>query len=1147
MFTVAPAPAPQKKRRRWLRILGWLVVFLLLLSVGIYFIATSPAFIKGVVLPRLSDALHANVTAGEISFSPFTQIALRDFKVQAKGQAPVVIVPELNVRYHLWDILDGNLHVDEITLVSPTLELVENPDGSSNLDPLLKALTAKSSEAKTPEPAKPSKPPQVDLGKFTLSNASIVQIKNYADGHQDRVELTNVNVTLTGVKNGQTAELQLNAVLGVEQNPPAGTGGFMEAGFKGDLKFALASDLKPTTINGNTRLDVTKAGGVFDGFSAFSAALDCDVTPTEIKRASLHFQRDGESLGELDAAGPLDLETLQGRLQVKLLGIDKRLLNLAGAASGIDFGPTTINSTNEIALSQSGSIITATGCFNANKFQITRAGQTTPIIDLTANYDVMVDKTAGTALVRKLTLTGTQNGNPLLEANLTRPMNVTWGTGANEVGESTFNLAVTNLNLADWKPFLGGNVPGGNVNLQAQLLSQQNGRHLMFDVNSQIADFAANVGGDQTVPLTINLLAQGEAVDFKQFNLGEYRLQVSRQNQSLLAVNGSGTYDLTNSSADLQVALQATLAGLIGVFPQPGASVGSGSIELNGRVTQKQNAQTVTGHVMLANFTGRMGKNSFQDFGSSMDIDLNRTPEQILIKRLNGTLTQSGKAGGNFDISGSFGPARKTVQLSANLSGLNQNGLRPFLEPLLADKKLVSVAVNGNASVQYAPDQSSAVKADLQVTNLVVNDPKGQFPATPLAARLQIDTALKNQTADIHQFQIGLTPTTRAQNQLRLQGKVDFSRTNAVQGNLKLSSDSLDLTSYYDLFAGGANGSGKPSSAPAPQTGPSSAANQEPPAINLPLQNFTVTAVIGQLYLREVAISNFRAAVKLDGNRVNAKPLQFLLNDAPVNATADLDLSVPGYKYNFALDADRVSFAPLVNSFAPDRKGQLAGALTVHVQISGAGVTGANLQKNLTSQFNIGATNLELSVINIHSSILKSLINVVATIPQLLSNPESGILSLFGQATGQSSGLLGQFQQAPIEVIAAQGRAGGGQINLQQATVQSSAFEADAQGNIVLAPVLTNSVINIPITILVSQPIATQLNLVAANNATGSGYVPLPQFLTMIGTLGDPQSQIKKTALVGLTVKSLGKSLLDATKPNSPVGNFLNQFLQRAR
>jgi len=191
----------------------------------------------------------------------------------------------------------------------------------------------------------------------------------------------------------------------------------------------------------------------------------------------------------------------------------------------------------------------------------------------------------------------------------------------------------------------------------------------------------------------------------------------------------------------------------------PGANFSSGTVELNGRVTQKQNTQTVTGQLTLADLTGQIGNNSFARFGSAMDVDVTRTPKQVQIKKLNGALTQGGNAGGNFDLAGSIDPVTLATQLTLDLSGFNQNGLRPFLEPLLAGKKLVSIAINGNASVQYDPNQSSAIKADLQVTNLVVNDPAGKIPATPLSAGLQIDTTLQKQSADIRRFQISLTPT----------------------------------------------------------------------------------------------------------------------------------------------------------------------------------------------------------------------------------------------------------------------------------------------------------------------------------------------------------------------------------------------------
>ncbi|MGB7768246.1 MAG: AsmA family protein, partial [Verrucomicrobiia bacterium] len=1124
-------------------------VGIIILVVGAYFVLTSPAFIKGVALPRLGGALHASITVSDVSLNPFKQIVLRDLKVRAKGRAPVLTVSEVSVRYHLWDILRGHLRVDDIALISPAVELVKDPDGSSNLDPLLKVLQGKPAEAGTSKLATPTKAPRIDLGQLSLRNASIVEIKNYAGGRSSVLVLTNLDLTLSNVKNGQSAALQLTADLRIDSHPPGGTNGFLAAAITGNFNVALAEDLKPVSTSGAAQLAVSSAGGALQNFSGFSAALNCDITPAEIKQVRLHFQNDGVPMGELAVSGPLDLETMDGRLRVELTGIDNRLLNLAGATSGIDFGPTTINSTNEITLANAGMVMAATGLFTADKVQLTRAGLTTPALDFNARYNVTVDRTKQDAVLHELTLTGTQNGRPLLDAHLTRPMSVAWGTGAGGVGESALDLNVTNLDLADWKPFFGAKAPGGDVNLQAQLLSQQDGKRLAFELNSQIANFTAPLDSNRTIQVAVSLQAQGQAVNFQQFNLKKYRLQITRQNQPLVAVSGSGAYDLASASADTQVALQASLPALSQILSAPEVNISSGTIELNGHVTQKQNTQTVTGDLALADFTGRIGKNAFHNFGSALTLNVAKTTDQIQIHKVAGKLTQDGNDGGAFDLAGSYDLSDKSAQLTAQLSDFNENGLRPFLEPLLADKKLVSVFLNGNATVQYEPDDNASVQADLQVTNLVVDDQKLQFPKTPLAAGLKIDVAMQKQTADIHEFQIGLTPTQRAQNQVQLQGNVDFSKNNAIQGQLKLAADSLDLTSYYDLFAGGAKTAGKtapatPSASPVP-----AAAGQEPPAMNLPLQNFTLMADIGQLYLHEVAITNFQTTINVNGGHVRVKPFQLALNGAPVNASVDLDLSVPGYKYNFALDADRVPFAPLVDTFAPDRQGQLGGTLTAYTQIAGAGTTGANLKRNLTGQFEVDTTNLNLSVINVRSPILKTLINVVATVPQLLSNPETAIASLLGRVTGLSSGgLMNQLQQAPIETINAQGRAGNGQINLQSAVVQSAAFEADASGVINLAPVLTNSTINIPITVSLSQSIASQLNLAAANTTTGAAYVPLPQFLTMKQTLGDPKAEIKKLALAGIAVKSVGNSLTQPASGNSsPVGTFLNQLLRQVK
>jgi hypothetical protein len=111
---------------------------------------------------------------------------------------------------------------------------------------------------------------------------------------------------------------------------------------------------------------------------------------------------------------------------------------------------------------------------------------------------------------------------------------------------------------------------------------------------------------------------------------------------------------------------------------------------------------------------------------------------------------------------------------------------------------------------------------------------------------------------------------------------------------------------------------------------------------------------------------------------------------------------------------------------------------------------------------------------------------------------------------------------------------------LTSASVQSTAFKADGQGGIALAQVLTNSTINIPIAISVSQSIGKQLNLASGTAPANATYVPLPQFLAMEGTIGNPKADINKVALGGMVVKSIGSGILStATNGTSQMGNLL--------
>jgi hypothetical protein len=109
---------------------------------------------------------------------------------------------------------------------------------------------------------------------------------------------------------------------------------------------------------------------------------------------------------------------------------------------------------------------------------------------------------------------------------------------------------------------------------------------------------------------------------------------------------------------------------------------------------------------------------------------------------------------------------------------------------------------------------------------------------------------------------------------------------------------------------------------------------------------------------------------------------------------------------------------------------------------------------------------------------------------------------------------------APIEVIETKIQAGEGKIQLEQAEIRSTAFRARAAGDIVLAPVLTNSTINIPVTLSLNRPLANQIGLVPADAPTNALYYAMPQFVELEGTLGKPKTKTDKLVLAELAARS---------------------------
>lgn len=869
-------------------------VVLVLLVAGWFYVG-SGAFVKGVVLPRVGAALGAEISAGDVAFSPLSQIELRRLSVTPRGAETLLTADLVRVRYQLFAILGGRLAVDEILVESPTVNYTQRADGSSNLDPILKQAAASPAP-----PAQPGPAPQVALKSLRVNNGTVNVRLTDAAGVETRATVTGLQASADNIQNGAAGKFANSAQLRVARG---GTDA-LAATVSGNFDFTLTPDLLPATLAGSQKLAFTSAAGEFAPFADVALEARADLTPTELKAAAVQFTKGGAALGGLTASGPLDMEKLAGRLRVDLLGVDRNILNLAGAPFGLDFQNTALASTNTVEIAAGGQRLAVKGQLTGRQVSVRQGDLTMPPVDAEADYDLAVDHAAGTVSIRTLNLAGTQGGRPILRGALSQPMQINYGQEA-PAPDASFNLAVTELRLADWAALLGTSLAG--------------------------------------------------------------------------TLNATGELGVRSGGRDLAFKADATLAGVSGTFADhPLSNVGA----------------RLTADGTLAAFADE---------------------------------------------------ARR--------------------------------GLTGQARLTDARGQTGPVRVD------------------GITAALDLDLGLPADRVQFRRALLQLEPTARAKNELRLTGDVDLSKPGAISGALKLAAESLDLTRWYDLLMGDTKPVEKtPPATPAP--GPQT----EPEAMELPFGRFTVEATVGRLFLRDINAGDVDARVKIEGSRVTVEPLKLTLNGGPVAGRAKLNLGVPGYEYDFKLDAHGVGLGPVASSFVPALAGRIGGAVQGQAEVRGAGVTGTSLKRSLAGQLGFAVTNANLSL----------------TDPNAKRGPLTMVLDLL------RAGLrIPELTTQPIMDLAADARLGDGQIGLTRFVASSASVQVETAGAITLADDLMQSAVNLPIELRLNRSLADRARLTPANTPTNVTFVPLPRLASVGGTLGEPQANVDKAQVALLAASGL--------------------------
>jgi uncharacterized protein involved in outer membrane biogenesis len=608
--------------RSWLRKILIAGAGLLAVLLVLYFVATSSAFFKGVILPRAGKALNADISVADASIRPFSQVVLRKLSLKTTGPEPFATAEEVRLRYSLLAILRGHIRVDEVTLISPVFQITRQADGSSNLDPLLHS----GSQPTSAGPAKAGPPPRLDLHNVKLKNGTFRFASMLKDGTRETAETREVNLSLDRLTPGEVGTLNASAVLQLDR--PGAAPASLQSKAEGKVQIRLAPDLLPESLQATVTHDVRQATGDLAALAGQRTTMEAELTATEIRKFTVGFSRGTTSLGALQVSGPFDIHKLEGRLKFELKSIDRQALNLAGAPFGLDFETTQLNGSAELQLSAGGDQVGILGSLSATRFSVTRDRSTTPAIDLSLGFDVAVDAKGQSVRVNALKLDGTSGGRPLLRGALTQPMSLAWGATPGS-GDSVFDLELTGLRLTDWRAFTGDLVPAGDVGARARLAVLGGGKRLDVNATGRVDGLSLRLDTNRVDDLALNLVLNSSVTNFDKVSLQQAELELRHRGVAAAVASARGTLD-PETGGTFEVGLRADIPAVAGLVPQPGVRLDSGKAELTARVIQTNAlghgpaaaTYAAAGRLQVTNLTGTLAGTALTRIGFDVDYDM---------------------------------------------------------------------------------------------------------------------------------------------------------------------------------------------------------------------------------------------------------------------------------------------------------------------------------------------------------------------------------------------------------------------------------------------------------------------------------------------------------------------------------------------
>ncbi|MBN1475905.1 DUF748 domain-containing protein [Candidatus Sumerlaeota bacterium] len=385
-------------------------VFLLTVASQVLRFALSPARLRAEIVEILHETTGRNAGFAHASVSLMRGVVIKRFYLPEPppSDRESVTFERAVIGVSLWDLLHGRTEVKSIELISPHIELVIEPDGTTNFTDVLEHMRGEGDEAESPDSGDDSSTGGEDdegegdeaddervfeLERLRVRGGSLTLVQRRVEARTDRyIDLTDLAVDIDGLSTARSFPITVSGSLGIERQTTFSFTGeidpvlrtlegdltlpqvqhslissLLEIGLieawnmdDGDLRdvslhIETGQDFSPAVFTGDLDLDdIDLRMGIsrfaLAGEMALSASYEMEDDVLHLSEVEIGVDREGED-GEFRMSGEIFPSRGGAEIDVDLSGIGSRnIRGLLPEAVSVSGGDTWIDARGHLSL-----------------------------------------------------------------------------------------------------------------------------------------------------------------------------------------------------------------------------------------------------------------------------------------------------------------------------------------------------------------------------------------------------------------------------------------------------------------------------------------------------------------------------------------------------------------------------------------------------------------------------------------------------------------------------------------------------------------------------------------------------------------------------------------------------------------------------